>query len=253
MRLPVIEGVIKRRILANYRVDPAVLAPLLPAPFRPKLHRGSAIAGICLIRLEKIRPRGWPALMGISSENAAHRVAVEWDEPGGVREGVFIPRRDTDSLLNHFAGGRLFPGEHAYADFNIREKGAFLAMRMRASDGRMLVELRGTEASALPATSSFQDLAEASAFFEAGSIGFSVTKDPTKLDAVRLQTGAWHARPFAVEIIRSSFFADRAVFPPGSVTFDHALLLRDLPHEWHSEKGLTIHPMRRIAPTAATS
>jgi hypothetical protein len=55
MRLPVIEGLIKRRILANYRVDPAVLAPLLPPPFRPKLHAGFAIAGICLIRLDKIR------------------------------------------------------------------------------------------------------------------------------------------------------------------------------------------------------
>src|SRR6185369_9658971 len=142
MRLPVIQGIIKRRILANYRVDPAVVAPLLPAPFRPKLHRGFAIAGICLIRLEKIRPRGLPGFLGVSSENAAHRVAVEWDEPTGMREGVYIPRRDTNSLLNHLAGGRLFPGAHAYADFNVRDKGGSIGFRMRSSDGRVLIELR---------------------------------------------------------------------------------------------------------------
>jgi hypothetical protein len=81
----------------------------LPAPFRPKLHRGYAIAGICLIRLERIRPVVFPSFCGISSENAAHRMAVLWDEPsGGSREGVFIPRRDTDSGTLHFEFGLPF-------------------------------------------------------------------------------------------------------------------------------------------------
>ncbi len=40
MRLPVVQGVIDRRILANFRVDPDVLKKALPAPFRPKLVHG---------------------------------------------------------------------------------------------------------------------------------------------------------------------------------------------------------------------
>jgi len=116
MRLPKIQGVIRRRILVNYRVDPQVIQRLLPDKFQPKLHAGCAIAGICLIRLEQIRPRGWPAFLGVSSENVAHRIAVRWE---GDHEGVFIPRRDTNSTLNHLAGGRLFPGEHNSADFNV--------------------------------------------------------------------------------------------------------------------------------------
>ena len=36
MRLPVIQGVIDRRMLVNYRVDPRVLETILPAPFRPQ-------------------------------------------------------------------------------------------------------------------------------------------------------------------------------------------------------------------------
>jgi hypothetical protein len=51
MRLPVIRGVIDRRILVNYRVAPEVLAKTLPPPFRPKLYNGHGVAGICLIRL----------------------------------------------------------------------------------------------------------------------------------------------------------------------------------------------------------
>ena len=110
MRIPVLQGTIKRRFLINYRVDPETMQRLLPAPFRPKLQHGFAIAGICLIRLEQIRPRGIPATLGLTSENAAHRVAVEWtDSANQKREGVYIPRRDTDSRLNSWAGGRIFP------------------------------------------------------------------------------------------------------------------------------------------------
>lgn len=61
MRLPVVRGVIDRRILVNYRVDPSVIAPLLPPPFRPKLVRGMALVGICLIRLKQLRPAFLPA------------------------------------------------------------------------------------------------------------------------------------------------------------------------------------------------
>src|SRR4051812_24844935 len=110
MKLPVIAGLIERRILVNYRVDPKVLAPLLPPPFRPQLVHGQAMAGICLIRLRGVRPRWLPARLGISSENAAHRAAVEWVENGITRQGVYIRRRDSNSWLNAAAGGRLFPG-----------------------------------------------------------------------------------------------------------------------------------------------
>ena len=72
MRLPVVRGVIDRRILANDRVDPDVVARTLPPPFRPKLHRGYGFVGICLIRLRATRPRFLPAWLGFTSENATH-------------------------------------------------------------------------------------------------------------------------------------------------------------------------------------
>src|SRR5439155_150650 len=78
MRLPILEGVIRRRVLVNYRVDPELLARQLPPPFRPKLHNGAAVGGICLIRLEQIHPAFVPLRIGFASENAAHRIAVLW-------------------------------------------------------------------------------------------------------------------------------------------------------------------------------
>src|SRR5690242_5724317 len=106
MKVPGLSGEIERRLLVNYRVDPDAIAAVLPPPFRPQLVNGYAVAGICLIRLGSMRPRPLPAWVGVRSENAAHRVAVEWDSPAGVRHGVYIPRRDSNSWLNVVVGGR---------------------------------------------------------------------------------------------------------------------------------------------------
>ena len=234
MRLPVIQGLIRRRILVNYRVAPEVIQRLLPAPFRPKLHRGHAIAGICLIRLEHIRPAGFPAALGLASENAAHRIAVTWIETDGTeREGVFIPRRDTSSVLNHLAGGRIFPGEHHLAKFNVTDSDGLVSLRMHSRDDGLRVQVEGQDSDEWPATSCFGALAESSEFFRGGSLGYSVTSDPCRLDGLELQTDAWSVRSFVVNHVSSSYFKDTALFPTGSVTFDHALIMRDIPHEWH--------------------
>ena len=246
MRLPIIQGLIRRRLLINFRVDAGVMQRFLPSPFRPKLHRGFAIAGICLIRLEQIRPAGMPALAGISSENAAHRIAVCWDNPAGS-EGVFIPRRDTGSWLNHFAGGRIFPGEHHLSDFAVNDDGHRISMSIRGRDDGMRITVRAEESETFPAASCFASLAEASRFFEGGSLGYSVTRDCCRLDGLRLQTEGWDVRALAVEHVESSFFSDTSVFPAGSAEFDHALVMRNLRHEWHPVEDMVLEPIQQAA------
>jgi hypothetical protein len=243
MRLPVIRGLIRRRLLVNFRADAGVVQRLLPAPFRPKLHAGKAIVGVCLIRLEEIRPAGFPALFGISSENAAHRFAVTWiDERGVEKEGVYIPRRDTGSLLNHWAGGRVFPGEHHRARFVVEDEAGRIDFAMRSGDGSVSVELRGRETDRLPPTSQFSSLEDSSRFFEKGSLGYSATSDSRRLDGLTLHALRWEVRPLEIEHVASSYFSDPALFPSDSIEFDHALIMRDIPHEWHGASDLGCQP-----------
>ncbi len=100
MLLDMIHGTIDRRVLLNYRFDPQALKKILPRPFRPKLYRDHGIGGVCMIRFAGLRPRFVPAFLGVNSENAAHRIAVEWEQDNELKEGVFIPRRDTNSWFN---------------------------------------------------------------------------------------------------------------------------------------------------------
>jgi len=229
---------IDRRILVNFRVEADVLARILPPPFHPQLVDGMGMAGICLIRLQGIRPRWLPAFLGIGSENAAHRIAVEWDDHGVARAGVYIPRRDSSSLLNRLAGGRLFPGVHHYSRFKVRETADEYRVEMSNADGtRVSVEAR--IASGLPDDSVFGSLSQASEFFARGSLGYSTTTRPGRYDGLELHTLSWDVKPLAIRRVESSFFADESVFPAGSVHFDCALLMRHIAHEWHGVESLT--------------
>ena len=239
MRIPVIRGVIKRRLLVNFRADPEIVRCILPEPFRPKLHAGHAVVGVCLIRLEQIRPAGLPRIIGLSSENAAHRIAVQWKDAQGLqKEGVFIPRRDTDALLNRLAGGRLFPGEHHAARFSVTEEGSHIDFSMESVDGTVGVKVSGDEGSSFPSSSCFASLELASAFFEGGSLGYSVTRDGDRMDGLLLRILDWRVHALAIASIHSSFFDDEKRFPKGSIEFDHALIMRNLPHEWHQAEDL---------------
>ena len=241
MRLPVLRGVIRRRILVNFRVRPEALRSVVPPRFRFKLQDGRAIAGVCLIRLEGIRPHFVPRPFGFRSENAAHRVAVLWtDELGQERDGVFIFRRDTGSALNRLAGGRVFPGEHHRATFRSSDSGDRIELAMTSADGFCTVSVRGVPTAELPAGSAFGSVSEASRFFETGSVGYSTTSEPNRLDGIALRTRAWSVKPLRVDEVFSSYFMDETRFPGDDAVFDHALLMRNVDHEWREIPDLSV-------------
>jgi hypothetical protein len=231
-------GVIDRRMLVNFRVDPDVLAPLAPPPFRPKIVHGWGIVGICLIRLKQIRPAFLPAWMGITSENVAHRIAVEWEANGVPLEGVYIRRRDTSARLNAWAGGRLFPGIHHHAQFAVAETAKRFTVAVRSDDGLTQLSVRARLADRFTSESIFTSLAEASDFFRMGSLGYSTTPEATRFQGLELRCRDWKVEPLDVEAVESSYFDDRALFPARSVQFDCALLMRGVEHEWHSHADL---------------
>ena len=233
MRPPTMSSVIERRLLVNYRVDPAAAASLLPTPLRPQLVNGWAVAGICLIRLGRLRPSRVPGWAGIRTENAAHRVAVEWDAMGGRQSGVYIPRRDSNSVVTVLAGGRLFPGEHHRASFDVHETARDLHVAFASTDGTAHVSVDVRVAQQLRGSALFADLKEASDFFRGGSAGFSATRDSGRLDGLELRADRWVVEPGEVISVCSSFFDDARLFPPGSAAIDCALLMREIPVTWN--------------------
>jgi len=111
---------------------------------------------------------------------------------------------------------------------------------MNSEDGDVSVEIVGRISEQLPQTSIFRSLAETSCFFETGSLGYSVTTDAKRLDGLRLHTKEWRVEALDVEKVYSSYFGNESEFPKGSVEFDHALIMRDIAHEWHTASDLHV-------------
>ncbi len=233
MKIPTIQGIIDRRILINYQVDKEAIISFLPEKFSPILIQDKAIAGICLIRLKQIRPKGMPKELGIGSENGAHRIAVTWQENGKTKKGVFIPRRDTSNQLNAIAGGRIFPGVHHLSEFKVKEENGSYHIEFKNEDGTHL-NINANETKEWNSTSVFKDIEEASAFFKEGAVGYSPRRINNTFDGLELLTKKWEVAPLKVSNVFSSFFEDATLFPKGSVKFDNAILMKNIEHEWRS-------------------
>ena len=231
MKIPTIHGIIERRMLINFCVEPHYIEKILPQPFRPKLYKGKAIAGICLIRLKDIKPKGLPDFVGVNSENAAHRIAVEWEENGVTKEGVYIPRRDTSLKLNALVGGRVFPGKHYFAKFSVIEENDNYHLDFTSSDDTR-IEINAKKSVEFNSNSIFETLDEVSKFFENGSVGYS--PNGNNFEGLKLETYNWEVEPLEVSHVKSSFFEDETIFPKGSVLFDNAILMTNIEHEWKS-------------------
>jgi hypothetical protein len=232
-----VDCTIARRLLVNYRVNPDVVAAQLPAPFRPQIVSGWAVGGVCFIALRRLRPAGLPAALGFSSENVAHRFAVEWDDEDGRHVGVYVPRRDSGSRVISWSGGRVFPGRHGLARFQVNDTGTDLHIEVVSGDSsvRLLVTARTAQAMT---GELFSSVDQAFNFFRTAPLGFSPAQGPECFDGVRLVSERWDAEPATVSEMRSSLFDDEARFPPGTCTLDSALIMRDLDVRWASEGPL---------------
>ena len=151
MDLPVLNGVIDRRILINYKVRPDVVKKLLPPHLEPIVVNGYASAGICLLRLKGIGLKHSPSCLRITSENAAHRFLVKYVEEGKEIHGVYIPRRDTDSMVNVLLAGKLFSWPHYPAKFHVNEENDTYEIDIDSNDGSSSLHVEALLTDSFPA------------------------------------------------------------------------------------------------------
>lgn len=234
---------VRRRLLISYRVDPTVAQALVPAPFRPQLVDGSAVAGICMIGLTSVRPGWLRTRLGFRTENVAHRIAVEWDEGGTTRQGVYILERHSSSLLPVVFGGRLFPGVQKRGRFVLDESAERFRMVMASRSVGVEVDV---EAGGEWYSSLFPSVEAASRFHEQGSVGWSPKRDGRGAEPLELTSREWAVEPAHAVSVRSSWVDS---LPTGAAELDSVVLMRDLPFFWDTP-NLSPEPVIEMAPVA---
>ena len=129
---------------------------------------------------------GLPSFLGVSSENAAHRMAVFWEDDEGTNAGGGVYSAAGHGFGAEPTGGRQgFSGRTPCGAISGGEpKVTRINLEMKSKDGEVAVQVRGKGRPELPADSRFAKLAEASGFFEPGSLGYSVDR--------RCSATGWH-------------------------------------------------------------
>lgn len=155
------------------------------------------------------------------------------------------PRRDSDSWVNSAVGGRIYPGRHHLARFEVEETDEKIRVAYAARDGSAQVDVSVQPSDELRGSRLFADLAAASSFFEAGSIGYSATGDPERFEGLALKTSAWKIEAATVNHVHSSFFGDQGAIPTGLAELDSALLVRNVQVVW--EPLADLQNAKRIA------
>jgi hypothetical protein len=142
-------------------------------------------------------------------------------------------------------GGRLFPGVHHHARFEVSEAHPYYDIALESDDGQTRLLVKGTVTERLPRSSIFSSVGEASRFFRAGALGYSDTRTPGVYDGVELRSFDWRVSPLGMERVECNRSA--TPLPPGSAEFECALLMRSTEHEWHGRKSLHAEELRCAA------
>src|ERR1039457_6819897 len=145
---------------------------------------------------------------------AARTPPIASPSSGTARRGQkpgSIPRRDSGSAVNVLAGGRLFPGRHHHASFDVHETPRDLHVAYTSRDGATSVQVDVSLAEQFQGSELFADLHEASAFFRHGSSGYSAGRDRGHLDGMELHTDSWRVQPVEAHVVRSTFFDESGV------------------------------------------
>jgi hypothetical protein len=80
----------------------------------------------------------------------------------------------------------------------------------------------------------FATVDDASAFFRAGSTGWSPRRNSDELDGLTLDTVHWKVEPGRLLNVESSFFD---ALPEGSARLDSVLVMRDVPITWRQPES----------------
>ncbi|HEX5221680.1 MAG TPA: hypothetical protein VFZ59_19100 [Verrucomicrobiae bacterium] len=114
-------------------------------------------------------------------------------------------------------------------------------LQMQSRDDDTFVRVHARRARQHPANSVFESLDAASDFFARGAVGYSATTNPNCCDGLELTTASWRVAPLDVIAVNSSFFNNDKIFPPGTIEFDCALLMRNIAHEWRTLPAMKGH------------
>jgi uncharacterized protein YqjF (DUF2071 family) len=229
--------------LANYAIDPNVLATALPPGIEPAVLSGTGWLSIVLADMHRLRPAALPAWLGLSYRQIVYRALVDCN---GER-GVHFLRSDADSRVACAAGNALslFRFHPAAITFTHRPDG--LAVRVRSADGHGDLEIQARPADGHHQTHSISRLGDVEDVQgQLVEVFTAFDYDPHRRhhQVLRIDRGDWHVTAFDPDVATSAYMDAGPLFDTTTASLDSLVVARNLPYHWHR---LSVRPAHATA------
>lgn len=192
-------GTLTECFLLAYRTPAVSVQPLIPAGLELMTHGEFAFWNMVVSRVERMRPLGCPAFLGISYLHVAYRLYVRATVADGTAiQGLYFLRSDVDSRLISTTGDRFtdFHFHHGKIGLNRGTDGVVIQVAETAN-GLGDAELHLSEAPT-SLSSCFASPEEAAAFLKYRPFGLSVAERKLKLAEVFRKETEWREHPVTV-------------------------------------------------------
>jgi hypothetical protein len=208
-------GTIDRCWLFVYQTPESEARALVPAALELVTRDGCAFWNIVACRLRAMRPRGFPAFVGVSCWHVAYRFYVRFHPAAGPPiEGLYFVRSDCDSRLMTMMGNALTDFRFHTAGVEVTETDALVQITIRSPDAPARATVDRAKPAELPPHSSFSSLEEAAAYLKYKPFGISLdAAGNANVAAIRRDEAAWKSRLVDVISAEWQFFEGKTVRP----------------------------------------
>lgn len=249
MHTPPLRGRCKWRALFAWKLDPVVARRLVPAPLRPKLVQGHALAAVDTMGLQGLRPRMVPGPLGLSLGLCSHLIAAEWKDGQRYRDVLYVIRRDVDVHVLGRAGGLLLPGKSHGARIQSNEGLSDISIACHSLDGECQLDLAGHIGARWSSQALFASPAAMMEVLGNRSGGRVAYDEAGKGTLIELEAKPECAEPLTLDRAHSSLF-DGGLVPEGSAELEAGVLLRNLVCVWRSQGRFATRPANGEGETA---
>lgn len=231
-----VEAFFERSLVLTFAAPVAEIQALLPAPLVPDTFRGEwGFLAMALVQTRRLRPQGWPALLGHDFCLVGYRAFVRYVTPAGKRlRGLYILRSETDRRRMALLGNLFTHYRYATTDIALTDSPAGFTAASRQSDFEVRLALPGTTPLGasevlLPVGSPFASWAEARRFAGPLPFTFSVEAAARRVVIIEGVRQHWQPEPVAVEQAHVGFLSQ---LPLSQLVLANAFLVREVPYHW---------------------
>lgn len=231
-----------RVVAVSFAFPEEALRTLVPRGLAMDSYEGFGFVTVALVWTRKLRPAGFPEMLGRDFFLAGTRIFTRLeDESGRHLRGLKIIRSETDKRTMAWAGNLMTGYNYRLARVKIEDVGAETRIVVKRMDGEVSLDLSfdaGSPDPGLPEGSPFPDWRTARRF--AGPMPFTFSPEgDSSFVVIEGSRGEWKPRPVEVKRWEVGLFRE-APLRDASPVLANAFVVEGVDYRW--EKGRIVKP-----------